>query len=75
MGSSRVSMRKGAYPITPGNFYKVFIDSVLLFGAETWIMTWRMTEALKWMHRGVARRITDSQTLEKVWGCSHILEQ
>ena len=34
--------REGAYPKVLGGFYKSVAQAVLLFGAETWVLTQRM---------------------------------
>ena len=44
-----------------GNCFKAVVQAVLLFGAETWVLTPRVERALEsFMHRG-ARRITGKQ--------------
>ena len=40
-----------------GNFYKVFVQLVLLYGSETWAVMGRVVVALEWLHRGVEQRI------------------
>ena len=39
-------------------FYKAVVQSVLLFGSETWVMSDRMMQALRGFHHRAARRIT-----------------
>ena len=39
---SRILNREGAYPRVLGNVYKAVAQVVLLFGAETWVLTPRM---------------------------------
>ena len=39
---SRVLGWEGADPTVSGNFYKAVAQSVLLFGAEMWVLTHRM---------------------------------
>ena len=36
---SRILRQEGAYPKVSGSFYKVVAQAVLLFGAETWVLT------------------------------------
>ena len=45
-----------------GYFYKAVSQAVLLFGAETWVITSRMERALYTFHIRVARRITGRQS-------------
>ena len=44
---SRVLSREGADPKVSGNFYKAVAQAVLLFGAETWVLTQRMENSLE----------------------------
>ena len=41
-----------------GNFFKALVQQVLLFGAETWVVTPRMERAMNSFMHGAARRIT-----------------
>ena len=43
---SRILIREGADPKVSGNFYKAVAQAVLLFRAETWVLTPRMERAL-----------------------------
>ena len=36
---SKILSREGARPRVPGIFFKAVVRSVLLFGAETWVLT------------------------------------
>ena len=58
---SRILSREGADPKVSGNFYKVVDQAVLLFGAETWVLTQRMERALDSFRSRVMRRITGKQ--------------
>jgi L-rhamnose mutarotase len=42
-------------------FYKAVVQSVLLFGSETWVLSQPMLTALEGFHWRVARRIADNQ--------------
>ena len=55
---SRVLVRDGANPKTMAMFYKAVVQSVLLFGSETWVISERMLKALSGFHHRAARRIT-----------------
>ena len=45
---SRILIREGADPKVSGHFYKAVAHAVLLFGAETWVIT-------PWMERSLDR--------------------
>ena len=55
---SRVLARDGANERAMAMFYKAVVQSVLLFGSETWVITDRMMDALRGFHHRAARRIT-----------------
>ena len=44
-----------------GNFFKAVVQQVLLFGAETWVVTPNMERALSAFLHGAARRLTGRQ--------------
>ena len=52
-----------------GTFYKAVAQAVLLLGAETWVLTPRMEQALDIFQHRVARRLTGSQP-RRQWGGS-----
>ena len=62
---SRILSWEGADPKVSGNFYKAVAQSVLLFGAETWVLTQSMDKALDSFHYRVAMRITGKQQRRK----------
>ena len=53
--------REGATPRISGNFFKSVVQLVLLFGAETWVVTPKMEWALSAFLHGAARRLTGRQ--------------
>ena len=53
--------REGATPRISGNFFKAFVQQVLLFGAETWVVTPKMEQVLSAFLYGAARRLTGRQ--------------
>ena len=55
---ARVLSREGASPKVMGYFYKAIVQAVLLYAAETWILTDRSWLALNTFHHKVARYIT-----------------
>ena len=55
---SRVLGREGADPKVSRTFYTAVTQAVLLFGAETWVLTPRMEKALDNFQYRVARKIT-----------------
>ena len=58
---SRILIRDGADPKVLGHFYKEVAQAVLLFGAETWVLTPRMEQALDSFQHRVARQIVRRQ--------------
>ena len=58
---ARVLTWEGADKRVSGKFFKAVVQSVLLFGAETWLLTPRIERALESFLRGAARRITGKQ--------------
>ena len=54
----RILSREGANKRVSGNFFKAVVQQVILFGAETWVVTPRMERALNSFIHGAARRIT-----------------
>ena len=52
----------------PGNLYKSVDQSVLLFGAEMWVLTQRMEKALDSFKSRVARRLTGKQPRQRTYG-------
>ena len=58
---SRVIGREGEDPKVSGNFYKEMDQAVLLFGAETWVLTQRTEKDLESFQSRVARRLTRKQ--------------
>jgi len=56
---SKLLTREGANPRIFGMFYKAVVQTVLLFGCESWTMTDAMWTALKGFHYCAARRILD----------------
>ena len=53
--------REGVTKRVLGNFFKAVVQQVLLFGAETWVVSPRMERALSAFIHGAARRITGRQ--------------
>ena len=54
---SRILIREGARPQVSGFFFKVIVQSVLLFGAEMWVVTPHMRRFLGGFQDKVARRL------------------
>ena len=57
----RVLVREGADPKVSRSFYTVVTQQVLLFGAETWVLTRKMESALDAFQGRVARKLTGRQ--------------
>lgn len=55
---SRVLRRENANPRIMAMFYKAVVQSVLLYGSETWVITPVMLRALEGFHHRVARQLT-----------------
>jgi len=55
---SRILSSEGANTRVMGLFYKAIVQSVLLFGSETWVLTKKMITALESFHHQCARTIT-----------------
>ena len=58
---SRILSREGADKRVLGNFFKAVMYAVLLFGAETWVLTLRIERALESFQHGAARWINRRQ--------------
>ena len=65
---SWILSREGADPKVSGNFYKAVAQAVLLFGAETWVLTQRMERALDSFQSRVARSITGKHPRQRTYG-------
>ena len=53
-----VLAREGAKPRVSGMFYKAVVQSVLLFGSETWNLNSTMLKTLQGFHHRIARRLS-----------------
>ena len=60
--------REGADPKVSRTFYTAVAHAVLLFGAETWVLTPRMEKDLDSFQSRVARRITGRQPQQNKYG-------
>ena len=56
-----ILIREGADPKVSGHFYKAVLQTVLLLGAETWVLTPRMEQALDSFQHRIAQRLTVRQ--------------
>jgi hypothetical protein len=54
----KLLVREDANPIAMGIFYKVIVQSVLLYGAESWVITKSKMVQVRSFHRRCARHIT-----------------
>ena len=61
--------REGADAKVSGNFFKAVMQAVLLFRAETWVLTPRIERALESFQHGAVRRITGRQPWRMGDGC------
>ena len=55
---SRILSQEGADPKVSGKFFKAVVQAVFLFGAETWVLTPRMEQALSSFQHRVAQCLT-----------------
>ena len=55
---SRILKRDGGNPRIQGMFYKAIVQSVLLYGVETWVTLSPMMKTLQGFHHRVARGLT-----------------
>jgi hypothetical protein len=55
---SRVLTRNGASPKMMGKFYTAVVQSVLLYGSETWVLSEKMRRMLEGFHNRCARQMT-----------------
>ena len=58
---SRILGREGATAQISVTYFKSVVQQVLLFRAETWVVTPRMEKALSGFLHGAARRLTGKQ--------------
>ena len=65
MRMESIISREGAEPKVSGLFFKADIQAVLILGAETWVLTPRMDQALISFHHRVAQRITRRQPMRR----------
>ena len=58
---SRILSREGVDKRASGKIFKAMVQAVLLFGAETWVLTPRIERSLERFLHGDARQITRKQ--------------
>ena len=58
---SRILRWEGADARVSGNVFKAVVQAVLLFGAETWVLTLRTERAMESFQHRAARQITGRQ--------------
>ena len=51
--------REGADPIVSAKFYRAVVQAVLLFGAETWVLTAAMLQKLEGVHVGFLWQVAE----------------
>ena len=57
--------REGAEPRLSAIFYRVFVQTVLLFGAETWVLSEAVSRKLEGVHVGFLRQITGQRAVRQ----------
>ena len=55
---SRTLVREGENACTPGNFFEVVVQAVLLFVLKSYVITPRVKKVLEGVHHRVARHLT-----------------
>ena len=65
---ARVLDREGEDPKVSRTFYIAVTQAVLLFGADTWVLTTRMEKALDTFQARVARKLTGRQPRRGIYG-------
>ena len=58
---ARILRREGADKRVLGNLFKAVVQAVILFGAETWMLTPRIERAMEIFMHGAPHRITGNQ--------------
>ena len=58
MQMSRILIREGADPKVSGHLFKALVQTMLLFGAETWVLTPRMERALSNFQHRFSQRLS-----------------
>lgn len=64
----RIFAKKGANSKVMGSFYKTIIQSVLLYGSESWVISNHMMKSLRSFHRRCARFITGKHIYRDIYG-------
>ena len=54
--------REGEDPFVLGIFYHEVVQAMLIFGAETWVLTAEISQKLKGVHLGFLRQVTRKKT-------------
>ena len=70
---AQVLGREGADPKVSRTFYIAVTQQVLLFGAETWVLTKKMESALNAFQGRVARKLTGRQPRRRRYGVGFYL--
>jgi len=65
---TRILTREGASPKVSAMFYKAVVQSVLLFGCETWVESNAIMRSLKGFHHYVARKLSGCQIRKRAEG-------
>ena len=70
--------REGADPKESGLLFKAVVQVVLLFGAEMWVLTPRMEQALRSFQHRAVKRLTGKKTRrrgERRWEYTMLVEE
>ena len=62
---TRILSPEGTDPRISGLFFKAFVQAVLIFGSEMWVLTPRMERALGRFKHRIAQQISGSQPRQR----------
>ena len=54
----KLPRREGAYPVAAAKFYRSVVQAMLLFRAETWVLTEMMLQKMEGVHVSFLRKVT-----------------
>ena len=64
----KILQREGAEPIASGKFYRAVVQSVILLGANTWVLTEAMIQQLEGLHMIFFIQVTRRQETRQRYG-------
>ena len=64
----KILWREGVEPTVLEKFYRALVQAVLMFGAETWVLTEIMSQSIEGAHVGLLRQVTCKNSMRKSEG-------